>query len=85
MHSLKGTMDNPGKEIVNLYRTSDSVRQVTVLAPVNRHGQLPAVLVDPMTIAGPVVEGVWLGDSRDRDADGTNFVHGTGCRLPCPQ
>ena len=67
-------MNNRRNVIVKLYRTSDSVRHVTVLAPVNSHGQLPAVLVDPITIAGPVVEGVWLLDSRDRAADGTNYV-----------
>jgi hypothetical protein len=60
--------------IVELYRTRNSWRHVSALVPVNRHGQLPAVLVDPITIAGPVVMGVWLGDSRDHDNDGTNYV-----------
>jgi hypothetical protein len=67
-------MDNPRNMLVKLYRTRDSFRHVFALVPVNRHGQLPAVLVHPITSAGPVVEGVWLGDSRDHDADGTSYL-----------
>jgi hypothetical protein len=67
-------MDNPRNMLVKLYRTPDSLRHVFALVPVNRHGQLPSVLVDPTTIAGPVVEGVWLGDSRDGDRDGTSYL-----------
>ena len=67
-------MNNASNVLVSLYRTRNSLRHVSALVPVNRHDQLPAVLVDPVTIAGPVVEGIWLGDSRDREADGTNYV-----------
>jgi hypothetical protein len=67
-------MNVTGTAIVRLYRTRNSFRHVTTRVPVNRYGQLPAVLVDPKTIAGPVVEGVWLGDSRNHGADGFNYV-----------
>jgi hypothetical protein len=67
-------MDITGTVIVRLYRTRNSSRHVTTRVPVNRHGQIPAVLVDPKSIAGPVLEGVWLGDSRDHDSDGINYV-----------
>jgi hypothetical protein len=39
----------------------------------NRHGQLPAVIVDPRDGHGRVVSGAWLSDSRDQWADGTTY------------
>jgi hypothetical protein len=67
-------MNITGTAIVRLYRTRDSLHHVETCVPVNRHGQIPAVLVDPNSVAGHVVEGLWLGDSRDHGADGITYV-----------
>ncbi|MGO4690027.1 hypothetical protein [Glaciibacter sp. 2TAF33] len=45
----------------------------TVLVPQNQHGQLPAVLVNPIDSRGRVVPGVWLGENTDRAADGAVY------------
>jgi hypothetical protein len=39
----------------------------------NRHGQLPSVIVDPRDSCGRVLDGTWLGESRDRETDGTTY------------
>ena len=44
-----------------------------VLVSVNRRGQLPAVLVDPVDCTGRVMHGLWLGDSDDDGPDGTTY------------
>ena len=44
-----------------------------VLVGVNRRGQLPAVLVDPVDRTGRVIHGVWLGDSVGDGCDGTTY------------
>jgi hypothetical protein len=49
-------------------------KEVSVRVPTNRHGQLPAVLVDPRGCDGRVIEGTWLGDSRDQRMDGITYV-----------
>jgi hypothetical protein len=67
-------MNITGTAIVGLYRTRNSFRHLETRVAVNRYGQIPAVLVDAKSIAGPVVQGVWLGDSRDHGADGINYV-----------
>lgn len=67
-------MNITGSTIVRLYLTRISFRYVETRVPVNRHGQIPAVLVDPKSVAGSVIEGVWLGDSRDYGPDGINYV-----------
>jgi hypothetical protein len=41
--------------------------------PTNRHGQLPAVIVDPRDDQGCVISGTWLGDSRDGRMDGSVY------------
>ena len=46
---------------------------VIVLVGVNRCGQLPAVLVDPVDCEGRVMHGVWLGSSVDDGPDGTTY------------
>lgn len=44
-----------------------------VLVGVNRRGQLPAVLEDPVDCTGRVIHGLWLGDSVDDGCDGTTY------------
>ena len=44
-----------------------------VLVSVNRRGQLPAVLIDPVDRTGRVLHGLWLGDSVDDGGDGTTY------------
>jgi hypothetical protein len=63
-----------GSTVVRLYRTRLSFRHVKTRVPVNRYGQIPAVLVNPKCVAGSVIEGVWLGDSHDYGADGIRYV-----------
>ncbi len=46
---------------------------VFVLVGVNRRGQLPAVLVDPVDCTGRVIRGLWLCDSVDDGDDGTTY------------
>jgi hypothetical protein len=41
--------------------------------PRNRHGQLPAVIVDPRDNRGHVVSGMWLEDIKAHWADGTVY------------
>ncbi|TFC49695.1 hypothetical protein E3T26_06570 [Cryobacterium sp. TMT1-21] len=36
----------------------------TVILKVNRHEQLPAVLVDPLDHEGKVIAGMWLADGH---------------------
>jgi hypothetical protein len=56
-------------EITVTLMLSDGSKALT-RAPTNRHGQLPAVIVDPRDTSGRVVSGTWLGDSRDERTDG---------------
>ena len=46
---------------------------VIVLVGVNRYGQLPAVLEDPVDCTGRIRHGLWLGDSIDDGCDGTTY------------
>jgi hypothetical protein len=46
---------------------------VIVLVSVNRCGQLPAVLEDPVDREGRVMHGLWLGDSVDDGPDGKTY------------
>jgi hypothetical protein len=47
--------------------------ETTVRVPTNRLGQLPAVVVDPRDDGGSILPGMWLGESRDRQPDGTRY------------
>jgi hypothetical protein len=59
-------------EIVVTLILSDG-SQASTSVPTNRHGQLPAVIVDPRDHHGEVLNGTWLGESRDREMDGTTY------------
>ncbi|SEN92122.1 hypothetical protein SAMN05216281_11935 [Cryobacterium luteum] len=61
-------MKNDSAVIVSLYSADSSVIN-TVRVCLNRNGQLPVVLVDPLDTSGRVVSGLWLS----REVDGTAF------------
>lgn len=61
-------MKNDSAVTVSLY-SADSSEINTVRVCLNRNGQLPVVLVDPLDTSGRVVSGLWLS----READGTAF------------
>lgn len=60
------------KVIVTLRRRLGK-SSVNVLVSVNRYGQLPAVLEDPVDCTGRVIHGLWLGDGVDGGPDGTTY------------
>jgi hypothetical protein len=47
--------------------------EASTRVPTNRHGQLPAVIVDPRDHLGRVLNGTWIGESRDRQMDGITY------------
>ena len=61
-------MKNDSAVTVSLY-SADSSEINTVRVCLNRNGQLPVVLVDPLDTSGRVVSGLWLS----REVDGTAF------------
>ena len=69
---LGGSRSCVNKVIVTLRRRF-AWWPVFVLVGVNRHGQLPSVLVDPVDCTGRVIHGLWLGDSVDDGCDGTTY------------
>lgn len=48
-----------------LHRPDFSTLPGTVLLSLNRYGQLPAVLIDPIDIHGRVVPGTWVVQGRN--------------------
>lgn len=62
------------KVSVTLHQVDASKPPAVILLNANRHGQLPAVLVDPVDGDGRVVQGMWLGDDLGDRTDGTSYV-----------
>jgi hypothetical protein len=59
---------------VTLHPADASKPPAVIPVHVNRHGQLPAVLVDPVDSDGLVVQGMWLGDDLGDRTDGTSYI-----------
>ncbi|WP_233550749.1 hypothetical protein [Cryobacterium melibiosiphilum] len=59
--------------LATLLRQSVMKRSQRILLGLNRHGQLPAVLINPKSTAGRIVPGIWLGQPNDFAADGTRY------------
>jgi hypothetical protein len=59
-------------EIVVTLMLSDGSKASTRV-PTNRHGQLPAVIVDPRDNRGRVISATWLGDSKDGPLHGSVY------------
>lgn len=59
---------------VTLHHADASEPPTFVLLGSNQHGQLPAVLVDPVGRDGRVAPGVWLGDDLGDRIDGTSYL-----------
>ncbi|GEM_PF-4242849 len=62
------------KVSVTLHQVDASKPPAVILVNMNRHGQLPAVLVDPLDRDGRVVQGMWLGDDLGDRTDGTSYI-----------
>jgi hypothetical protein len=60
------------RQIVTLHLSDGSHIGSMGVRP-NRHGQLPALIVDPRDSTGRVLLGMWLGDVQDRYSDGTSY------------
>jgi hypothetical protein len=60
------------RQIVTLHLSDGSHIGSMGVRP-NRHGQLPALIVDPQDSSGRVFVGMWLGDVQDRSSDGTRY------------
>ena len=72
IRGLGGSRSCMNKVIVTLRRRFVKL-PVFVLVGVNRRGQLPAVLIDPVDCTGRVIHGLWLGGSVDDGCDGTTY------------
>lgn len=59
--------------LATLLRQSVMKRSQKILLSLNRHGQLPTVLINPRSTAGRIVPGIWLGEPKDFTADGTRY------------
>ena len=59
---------------LTLHHADASQPPAVVVVSSNQHGQLPAVLVDPVDHNGRVVSGRWLGDALGDRADGTSYL-----------
>jgi len=59
---------------VTLHHADAADPPAVVLVSANQHGQLPAVLVDPVDRNGRVAPGMWLGDDLGDRVDGTSYV-----------
>ena len=59
---------------LTLHHADVSQPPAVVVVSSNQHGQLPAVLVDPIDRNGRVVSGMWLGDALGDRADGTSYL-----------
>lgn len=71
-------MKSPRCISVTLNHVNALTPSAVVLVNANRHGQLPAVLVDPVDSQGRVRAGTWLGDDLGDRTDGTSYT-----RLRC--
>jgi len=60
------------RQIVTLHLSDGSHIGSMGVRP-NRHGQLPALIVDPRDSTGREFLGMWLGDVQDRRSDGTAY------------
>lgn len=58
---------------ITLHHADAPESPAVVLVNSNRHGQLPAVLVNPVDRTGQVVPGAWLGDALGDGTDGTSY------------
>ena len=61
------------KMLATLLRQSVMKRSQRILLPLNGHGQLPTVLINPRNTVGRIVPGIWLGQPNDFTADGTRY------------
>ena len=57
--------------LATLLRQSVMKRSQRILLSLNRHGQLPTILINPRSTAGRIVPGIWLGQPNDFTAVGT--------------
>ena len=60
------------RHIVTLHSPDGSIVE-SIAVTVNRHGQLPALIVDPRDSNGQAMPGMWLGEPQDRLIDGTRY------------
>ena len=67
-------MNSSLRVTVTLHHTDRADPTAIVLVSANQHGQLPAVLVDPVDRNGRVAPGMWLGDDLGDWADGNSYV-----------
>lgn len=67
-------MRNSLRVPVTLHHTDASEPPAVVLVGANQHGQLPALLVDPVDRDGRVAPGMWLGDDLGDRRDGTSYL-----------
>lgn len=74
----RNVMKSPRCISVTLNHVNALTPSAVVLVNANRHGQLPAVLVDPVDSQGRVRAGTWLGDDLGDRTDGTSYT-----RLRC--
>ncbi|MFC5931922.1 hypothetical protein [Cryobacterium melibiosiphilum] len=59
--------------LATLLRQSVMKRSQRIVLSLNRHGQLPTVLINPRNVAGRLAPGIWLGEPNDFVADGTTY------------
>jgi hypothetical protein len=59
---------------VTLHQGDASQAPIYVLVRVNQHGQLPAVLVDPIDTSGRTAQGIWLGENIGEGIDDTTYA-----------
>jgi hypothetical protein len=59
---------------VTLHHADASEPPAVVLVYSNQHGELPAVLVDPVDRDGRIARGMWLSDSLGDRTDSTSYL-----------
>ena len=59
---------------MTLHQSEALLSPAIVLVSVNQHGQLPAVLVDPIDRSGRIAQGTWLGGNLGDGTDGTTYA-----------
>jgi hypothetical protein len=74
VEEIANVKDRPAamRQIVTLH-LSDGSQIGSMGVRRNRHGQLPALIVDPQDASGRTLPGMWLGDVQDRSGDGTSY------------
>jgi len=74
LSSQRNFLGNSLKVAVILHQIDASSPPAIVLVSANQHGQLPAVLVDPLDQNGCIVHGTWLGDNLGDRTGGTTYA-----------